>query len=105
MSIPTAVVDSFQLLSKELTEQEIIEFFNKQTKQHNCPVCLQNNWSILLHPDAEFGLAGVRRDSLPDSFPLNIPTIAVACNSCGYLRLHAKAIVVEKMKALVGESP
>ena len=89
---------------KNLTQDDFKQFLNEKLKNHACPCCLANKWSLLTAPNMTFGLIAVQKDggfSLP---PPNIPVMGVACNNCGYIRQHAMGLVAQWKAAKKGKA-
>ena len=59
----------------------------------NCPFCGQNKWHLLGGLDrvmTSYGESGPPESAGEDQSPLElVPVVALNCQSCGFLRLHA----------------
>lgn len=63
-------------------------------KDENCPLCREENWTILCPdddgPTLRFGMPARNR---PEMFYLS--TFGYFCNNCGYIRTHMASTVYE----------
>lgn len=87
--------------ASSITDDDFKEFLNEKVINHPCPCCTSNVWSILGSPEYFMGMVGFQKDggfSLP---PPHIPVYGVACNVCGYVRVHSIGVVVAWKSAKV----
>lgn len=68
-------------------QEEIISKIREQRATSNCPRCGNNSFSLV---DGYFNLAiqGQPAGNVQIGGP-SVPTIALVCDSCGYISLHA----------------
>lgn len=77
----------------EVTNDDIAKFLETKAKVHQCPVCLSGSWAIVNDPNHNLGLMALPKDGSFRMPPASIPVAAVACETCGYLRLHAMGLI------------
>lgn len=83
----------------EISFEDISAFIKQQVKNHACPCCTINDWSVIGDDEHFLVLVGMRKNG---NFPLPPPTIpafAIDCKNCGYIRTHSLARVVSWKKA------
>ncbi|WP_406805390.1 hypothetical protein [Burkholderia semiarida] len=79
-------------------QKDVVEFLNERAKNHNCPVCLSNKWTLIMESDMAAGVPMFRKDGGLAVPPPNIPAVAAGCDVCGFLRLHALGVIAQWKK-------
>lgn len=79
----------------DITEDDCKAFLMEKVKNHYCPCCSTNAWSILSSPNNNFGLLALSKDGGFSIPPPHLPILGLACNSCGYIRQHALGLVAQ----------
>lgn len=85
---------TFEDLAK-VTEDDFKQFLVEKVKNHICPCCQTNSWSILSSPDMNLSILALSKDGAFSIPPPSIPIMGVGCNTCGYIRQHAKGMIAQ----------
>ena len=65
-------------------KQKAINWFNTKTKNHNCPSCGENSWTV---GDDLLNLMPYTGGNMIIGGP-SYPTAFLVCNSCAYIRQY-----------------
>lgn len=95
MTEPEEEVIKKMALIASITVTDFKAFLAEKVKVHNCPCCLANEWAIMHGEDYTLGIMALQKNGAFSVPPPNIPVTGAACNSCGYIRMHALAVVAE----------
>ncbi len=68
-------------------------FFTLRGVSSECPACKHTSWSVAVEGGLTAALI-MTNEAAETTLPTPVlPTYTLACNNCGFLRSHAKAIV------------
>jgi hypothetical protein len=76
-----------------ITFDEAAEFIAERVKNHVCPSCHTDEWSLVGDEEHLLVMVGVKKGedfSLP---PPGIPVFAINCKFCGHIKFHALAVI------------
>lgn len=88
------------IMSPELVR----EYFDSVGVKNDCPACGQSQW--FLDPDIEgpgTGAVQVRADRVDkQNVRSSLLYVLVICRNCGFIRQHARSLIVEWVRARQG---
>lgn len=82
---------------KSITNDQVIQFLEKNSKNHKCPVCENTSWSVIDDKNHLIGMIALPKDGSMSFPPNSLPVAAVQCNTCGYLRFHGLGLIASKL--------
>ncbi|CAG9172462.1 hypothetical protein CURE108131_23065 [Cupriavidus respiraculi] len=76
-----------------LTNEQILSFLESVGKNHVCPYCTSEKWTLIRDEDLVLAVLGLKKDGTFPAPPTNVPVALVGCDVCGYLRHHALGVI------------
>lgn len=73
--------------------EHIVPFFRERGVQQKCPMCSQEKWVVMAYSDQTPGQGLFPNKEKDLFFNGHLPTYALYCLNCGFVRNHVKSIV------------
>ena len=79
--------------------EKIIKQLQAKNAYHSCPTCGWHEWSVVDPEKDGYVMTTLTTDPNIMSVPQpHIPTYAIICDSCGYIRFHAISVLMDEDK-------
>jgi hypothetical protein len=83
-------VNSLETISA-ISFEDIAEFIKERVRNHLCPCCSTNDWTVVGDADHLLGIVGAPKTGGFEIPPPIIPVVGLECKNCGYVRVHTLA--------------
>lgn len=83
--------------TRKLTLADVAEFLTAHGAKIECPVCGWNEWTMVEPVTAGVSMIPLQREEKYQLPPPSVPAVAIICNKCAFIRLHA-AMPIAKWK-------
>lgn len=84
-----------------ITREQFLEFLKARGVQSKCPCCGSEEWLTAENDDGDIAMLILSNEGGDiDVNASNIPTLLIACGNCGFIRQHARNLIVNYIEGL-----
>ena len=89
-------MDEQQILegTRKLTLADVAEFLTKSEAKLECPMCGCAEWTMVEPVSGGVGMIPLQNGDNYELPPPSVPAVAIICNKCAFIRLHAAMPIV-----------